>query len=77
MMPTMTNVTYTATSQTGTIVDNNDGTFTYTPTGPTDTLTFRGDDGHGGITTKTINIAPNYVPTGSAVGEFDESGHGA
>ena len=56
-------VTYTAASQTGTIVDNNDGTFTYTPNDPTDTLTFRADDRHGGITIKTISIAPNNVPT--------------
>ncbi|WNG86686.1 cadherin-like domain-containing protein [Mycobacterium sp. ITM-2016-00317] len=55
----------------GTLVDNGDGTFTYTPTAAAreaagavgapagagiDTLTFTVDDGHGGIRTATVDV---------------------
>jgi VCBS repeat-containing protein len=61
----------------GTLVDNGDGTFTYTPTAAAreaagvtgapagagiDTLTFTVDDGHGGIRTATVDvIVAGYV----------------
>ncbi len=66
-------LTYTpAASEKGTIVDNGEGSFTFTPTAAArqaaaapdapeaarfETLTFTVDDGHGGTTTTTVRIA--------------------
>ena len=68
-----------ASTDKGTLVDNGDGTFTYTPTASareaagapdapaeakTDALTFTVSDGHGGIRTATVNVA--VTPYGDA-----------
>jgi len=54
----------------GTIVDNGDGTYTFTPTtnytGPV-TITYTVDDGHGGTVAGTASLNENTPPTTSVV----------
>ena len=70
-------VTYSATSLTGTIVENGDGTFTYTQADPNDTITFYANDGHGGISVKTVTIAPNNNPTLEDEEQSTNTGYGS
>ena len=55
-------ITYSASSLTGTTSESS-GSFTYTQADPNDVITFSASDGHGGVTVKTVTIAPNNVPT--------------
>ena len=61
-------VTYTATSNNGTVTRDANGNFVYTPTDPAanDTITFVANDGHGGYTSTTVTytaLTPNTAPT--------------
>ena len=65
-------VTVTAAAANGTVVDNNDGTFSYTGNtdfNGADTITITADDGNGGVTTQTVAVtvaAVNDAPVAAA-----------
>ncbi|TPL80001.1 type I secretion C-terminal target domain-containing protein, partial [Mesorhizobium sp. B2-3-13] len=67
--PTPGQVTVTTNGAHGTVVYNNDGTFTYTPTGVyvgSDSFTYTIKDGDGDTSTATVtlNVQTNTVPSG-------------
>ncbi|MEI9419035.1 beta strand repeat-containing protein, partial [Mesorhizobium sp. Cs1321R2N1] len=67
--PTSGQVTVTTNGAHGTVVYNNDGTFTYTPTGVyvgSDSFTYTIKDGDGDTSTATVtlNVQTNTVPSG-------------
>ena len=67
--PTPGQVTVTTNGAHGTVVYNNDGTFTYTPTGiyiGSDSFTYTIKDGDGDTSTATVtlNVQTNTVPSG-------------
>ncbi|MGP1387229.1 MAG: Ig-like domain-containing protein [Thainema sp.] len=55
----------------GTVINNGDGTFTYTPSSGfsgVDSFTYTVNDGNGGTATATVNIAVNFVNTPPVAG---------
>jgi VCBS repeat-containing protein len=84
---TLTAASITAFTQgaNGTVVSNNDGTFTYTHDGSettSDAFTYTINDGAGGIDTATVNVnvnvtinPANNAPVPHRTGFFDETDH--
>ncbi len=55
----------------GTVVDNGDGTFTYSPNANSsgdDSFTYTVDDGNGGTSVGTVNVTVNAVQSGESMG---------